>query len=122
MTNLTRWLCGSAFVAAGLIATGGAAEAATKISSGSGWWDTANTWSPSGAPSSTDDVIIAAGHVVEVGNTTVRTVFTIRSLEVRPGGRLQRYNPTNGSFQCGIVCTGIGPTGYSILKIGRAHV
>ncbi|MCI0340762.1 MAG: hypothetical protein L0216_06365, partial [Planctomycetales bacterium] len=116
-----KWLCKSAISGVALLASAGAADAATKISNASGWWDTSNTWSPSGAPTSTDDVIIAAGHVVEFGNTTVRMTYTIRSLEVRAGGRIQRYNPTNGTFQCGIVCTGIGPTGYSILNRGLIH-
>ncbi|MCI0343474.1 MAG: hypothetical protein L0216_20400, partial [Planctomycetales bacterium] len=100
----------------------GTAAGATKISNQSGPWETSSTWSPSGAPSSTDDVIIAPSHVVEMGNTTVRVTYVVRSLEVRANGRLQRYNPgTTGTFQCGLRCTGTGPTGYSILNRGLIH-
>ncbi|MCI0343327.1 MAG: hypothetical protein L0216_19645, partial [Planctomycetales bacterium] len=122
MTRTFRSIFLGGAVAAGLLAAAGPANAATKISTASGWWDTATLWSPSGAPSSTDDVIIAAGHVVEIGNTTVRVTYTVNSLETRPGGRLQRYNPgTTGTFQCGLVCSGVGPTGYSILNRGQIH-
>ncbi|MCI0339994.1 MAG: hypothetical protein L0216_02390, partial [Planctomycetales bacterium] len=122
MTRLLRGLVSlGALLAAGL-ALSRPAEAATKISTGSGWWATSTIWSPTGVPSTTDDVIIAAGHVVEIGNTTVRVTYVVNSLETRPGGRLQRYNPgTTGTFQCGLRCAGVGPTGYSILNRGQIH-
>lgn len=47
-----------------------AAPSATKTSTGSGNWNTAGSWSPSGVPANGDDVIIAAGHNVTVDVNT----------------------------------------------------
>ncbi|WP_158592549.1 T9SS type A sorting domain-containing protein [Flavobacterium sp. 102] len=43
--------------------------AVTKISNASGDWNDAATWSPSGAPSCSDIVTIASGHMVTVNST-----------------------------------------------------
>ncbi|MCI0341558.1 MAG: hypothetical protein L0216_10500, partial [Planctomycetales bacterium] len=120
--GLSRLLSLTAGAALGvLLGSASPAEAATNYSVQSGPWETAATWS-SGVPGNTDDIIIMASHVVEMGNTTAIQTYTIRSLEVRPGGRLQRWNPgTTGTFQCGVRCTNIGPTGYSILNRGQIH-
>lgn len=45
-------------------------KAAAKASAGSGNWNTAGTWSPSGAPAAGDTVTIAAGHTVTVDTNT----------------------------------------------------
>lgn len=39
-------------------------KAAVKTSVGSGSWNSAATWSPSGIPAATDDVFIATGHTL----------------------------------------------------------
>ncbi len=62
-----------------------ATTAATKTSTGSGNWNTAATWSPSGVPATSDDVIIASGHTVvvdvntaSVGTLTIQAGATLR--------------------------------------------
>ena len=44
--------------------------AGTKTSTGSGNWNTGSSWSPSGVPSTGDDVVIAAGHTITINNNT----------------------------------------------------
>ncbi|MHC5019479.1 MAG: hypothetical protein ACYTGX_05095, partial [Planctomycetota bacterium] len=94
------------------------AEAATKYSRANGRWDASTTWTPSGAPGATDDVIVMPGHTVLLGNTTVNTVYTIRSLEVRANGLLQSLN---NSWRTRVVTTANGPTGYAVLNLGQIH-
>lgn len=49
--------------------------AVTKTSVASGTWTTASTWSPSGAPANTDDIIISDGHTITFSaNTTCRSL------------------------------------------------
>ncbi len=50
---------------------------ATKTSTGTGNWNTAGTWTPSGVPASTDDVIITSSHVV-----TMNADLTCKSVTV----------------------------------------
>ena len=54
----------------------------TKTSAGSGNWSTI-TWSPSGVPATTDDVVIAAGDSVALDNT-----YTVASCTVDGTGIL----------------------------------
>ncbi len=58
-------------------------EAAIKTSVGSGAWDTAANWSPAGKPGSSDDVIIAVGHVITApaSNISVNTLTVYGSLD-----------------------------------------
>ncbi|MCI0343202.1 MAG: hypothetical protein L0216_18995, partial [Planctomycetales bacterium] len=122
--RLIRIALAGAAVLVALGASAGSASAATNYSVTSGPWETASTWS-SGRPGSNDDVIIMPGHLVEVGDTSQVKTYTIRSLEVRAGGRIQHWNPTTtsgtGTWQVYIRCTNIGPTGYSILNRGLIH-
>ena len=53
-----------------LISTFSTVQAATKTSTGTGNWNTAGTWSPSGVPGIGDDVIIAATHTVTIDVST----------------------------------------------------
>ncbi|MEI9944975.1 MAG: G8 domain-containing protein [Chitinophagaceae bacterium] len=46
------------------------AKAVTKTSTGTGNWNTAGTWTPSGVPANGDAVIIATGHTVTVNTNT----------------------------------------------------
>ncbi len=46
------------------------AKAVTKTSAGTGSWNTAGTWNPSGVPANGDDVIIAAGHIITIDANT----------------------------------------------------
>ncbi len=48
-----------------------------KISSGSGNWNTAGTWTPSGVPTAADNVTIANGHTVSINATGVCNSLTI---------------------------------------------
>ncbi len=59
------------------------AEGATKTSAQSGNWTTASTWSPSGVPANSDNVIIANGHTVTIDNNK-----TIQNITVNSGGIL----------------------------------
>ncbi len=84
------------------------ANAATKTAVNNGNWSSASTWSPSGVPASTDDVIIRSGRTItidgnytckdlDLGNnnsnaTTLRITTSGRSLTVT--GAL-RINPSN---------------------------
>jgi autotransporter-associated beta strand protein len=61
------------------------AGAVTKTSTGTGLWNTAATWSPSGVPAAGDEVIIASGHTVTLD---VNTVNNLLSLTVNSGGTL----------------------------------
>ena len=96
-------------------------EAATKYSVGSGRWEVANTWSPSGVPGSTDDVIIMASHLVELGNATVNTTYTINSLEVRPNGRIWSDNAGTGTWRTYLKTQANGPSSYALLNRGLIH-
>ena len=61
-----------------LIFTFSTVQAATKTSTGTGNWNTAGTWSPSGVPGIGDDVIIAATHTVTIDvNTNSLASLTI---------------------------------------------
>ncbi|MBS4042922.1 MAG: hypothetical protein KGZ59_03820 [Chitinophagaceae bacterium] len=51
--------------------------AQTKTSTGTGNWNTAGTWSPSGVPGAGDSVIIASGHIVTVNVNAVCGVVNI---------------------------------------------
>jgi uncharacterized repeat protein (TIGR02543 family) len=65
---------------------------ATRTSTGSGSWSNASNWSPSGAPQTGDDVIIAAGHNISLNGITV----TLNSLTV--SGTLTTANNTSQSL------------------------
>lgn len=58
---------------------------ATKTSAGTGYWDVAGTWTPSGVPGNGDVVNIANGHTV-----TIRTQLSTRptTVSVLSGGKL----------------------------------
>ena len=85
-----------------------AAYAVLKTSTGSGSWGTAATWSPSGIPATTDDVVIAAGHTVSLAaNVTVSSLTVdgtlsrgIRSLTTGSlsGASTGIITSTNGSL------------------------
>jgi hypothetical protein len=70
-------------IAVTLFLLAAAANAGSKTSASTGSWDVAGTWSPSGVPSSTDDVIIANGHTVTTGNNE-----NCQSLTINAGGTL----------------------------------
>ena len=57
--------------------------AINRISIASGNWNTSATWSPSGSPSPTDNITIAAGHTITVG-----TNQTVHHLIINQGGKL----------------------------------
>ncbi len=86
------------------------ASAVTKTASSVGNWSAAGTWSPSGVPASTDDVIIASGATVTIdGNYTCNnldlgsTPITDSKLQIISSGNSLtingdlRINPTNKS-------------------------
>jgi hypothetical protein len=77
IVKLLFWIC---IISLLNIAT---AFAVTKTSAGSGNWNTAATWSPSGVPASADYVIIATGHTVIVDATK-----SITNVTVNAGGAL----------------------------------
>lgn len=60
------------------------AVAATKTSTGNGNWNSNTTWSPSGVPSSSDDVIIASGHSPNLNINNAQC----RSLTIQTNGTL----------------------------------
>lgn len=72
-------------------------KAAVKTSVGSGSWNSAATWSPSGIPAATDDVFIATGHTLLI-NADVNA----KSVTVQQGAFLnwsiQKKLTLNGSF------------------------
>src|SRR5262245_19382084 len=71
-------------------------HAATKTSTGSGNWNTAGTWSPSGTPGTNDDVIVAAGHTVTItSNTASLGTLTIEA------GAILRGDGTNKVLSVG---------------------
>jgi hypothetical protein len=94
------------------------ADAATKYSRTSGRWDASTTWTPSGVPTSTDDVIIMPNTVVTLGNTAANATYTIHSLEVRANARLEQLAL---SFRTYIKTQGNGPSGYAVLNLGLIH-
>jgi len=71
-----------------------AANAVTKTSTGTGNWNTAGTWTPSGAPGSGDDVVIATGHVISYDTTGV----TVLSLTLNGTGTLNFNNNANDAL------------------------
>jgi G8 domain len=72
--------------------------AATKTSTGSTNWGTNSTWSPSGVPTASDDVIIAANHTVSqnVNSTSCKTLTVNASgtLNIPSGKTLTIANTT----------------------------
>lgn len=73
-----------------MLGTASSIFAVTKTSTGSGNWNTAGTWSPSGVPANGDAVIIATGHNVTLNvNTT-----NLLSITINAGGTLS----TTGAF------------------------
>ncbi len=69
--------------------------AVNRVSTGSGNWTTAATWSPAGVPATTDNITIQAGHTVTVNNTGYCLSLTVngtvlwtqnRRLHVYAGG------------------------------------
>jgi fibronectin-binding autotransporter adhesin len=98
----------AAFLLLVLVLVHGSASAVTKTSAGTGNWGTAATWSPSGVPASTDDVIISSGDVITVnGNYTCNNLdigtsanndatlqITVSSNSLTINGAI-RINPSN---------------------------
>jgi G8 domain len=75
------------------------ASAATKISTGTGSWNTAGTWSPSGVPANGDDVTIAATHTVTVNTNTNSLASLTISGTLRVGDNNTNRNVTvTGNF------------------------
>lgn len=66
----------------------GEAQAVLKTSTGTGNWNTAGTWSPSGVPANNDDVVIASPHTVTLNVSSNR----LNSVTVNLGGTLQSNN------------------------------
>ena len=71
------------------------ATAQTKTSAGSGDWNNANTWSPTGVPTAANDVVITSNHRVNIVSNSA-----CRSLTVGTGGSAQlRFDSgTNRTF------------------------
>jgi len=61
--------------------------ATTRTSVSSGNWNVANTWSPCGAPTAMDNVVIASGHTV-----TVKTNESVKNVTINSGGLLTWSN------------------------------
>ena len=83
---------GSFKVGASIAATQGAV---TKTSAGTGDWNTAGTWTPSGVPSCSDVVVIASGH-----NVTVSTTASATDLTIATGGTLTSTTGGNLTVGC----------------------
>jgi Ig-like domain CHU_C associated/Secretion system C-terminal sorting domain len=69
--------------------------AVTKTSAGTGDWNTAGTWSPSGVPSCSDVVAIASGH-----NVTVSTSASAAGVTIATGGTLTSSTGGNLTVGC----------------------
>jgi hypothetical protein len=63
---------------------------ANKTSAGTGNWNTAATWSPTGVPTTGDVVTIATGHTVTVNTNTA----SLNSLTINAGGTLTTASST----------------------------
>ena len=81
----THFLLKTGFIALTLVLLVSTVQAGTKTSTGSANWGNANTWTPSGVPSSGDDVIIAPGHMVTVNITAECNTLTINAAAVSGG-------------------------------------
>ncbi|MGL2967586.1 T9SS type A sorting domain-containing protein [Flavobacterium sp. XGLA_31] len=62
--------------------------ATTKTSVATGDWNTASTWTPSGVPTCSDIVTIAAGHTVTVNGTASAAGVTVKGTLVNAGGAM----------------------------------
>ncbi len=62
--------------------------ASTKITVSSGAWNSPSTWSPSGVPVASDDIIIASNHTI-----TVNSDQPVHAITVSPGGILTWSTP-----------------------------
>src|SRR6056297_4036110 len=104
-------------------------EEVTKTSTGTGDWNAAGTWSPSGVPGANDKVRIVNGHTVTVkGNNTAKVEWcrvegvmdfdtaansklTVGTLFILTGGALRigtRASPLSSSYTAEIVIADIG--------------
>jgi len=93
------------------------AFAATKTAISSGNWSSSSNWSPSGAPGSSDDVIIGSGISITVNNN-----YTVRRVTVQSGALLDFPNSpsrtltistTNGLINNGTVDMNRGNISFS---------
>lgn len=87
------------------IVVNGTVASAGKTSVASGDWNTDATWNPVGVPTVTDNVTIAAGHVVYTTTTLTRNATTTvnGAFELRDGGYADGtgtfiYNSTTGTL------------------------
>jgi hypothetical protein len=76
-------------------ATASIQGATTKTSIGTGNWNTASIWSPSGAPSCSDIVAIASGHIVTVSGTA-----SAAGVNIATGGTLTSSTSSNLTVGC----------------------
>ncbi len=72
--------------------------ATTKTSTGTGSWNTAGSWSPSGVPAAGDAVIIAAGHTITIDiNTTSLLSLTVNGTLIVGSNNTDRSVTITGS-------------------------
>jgi hypothetical protein len=66
----------SLFLLLGLFLNADGFGQVTRVATGTGDWNVASTWNPSGVPTSVDDVVIKGGHIVTVNvtNATCKSV------------------------------------------------
>jgi hypothetical protein len=88
------------------------AMAATKTSTGTGNWNTAGTWSPSGVPTSGDDVVVAGGHTVTVDIGTAECLSLVIGNSTNSAATLS-FNSGSQLTVGGIVTFGGGGGGRS---------
>src|ERR1051326_1949446 len=97
--------------------------ATNRVSTGSGNWATAGTWSPSGIPAAGDNITIAAGDTVTMdGNPGARNDLTINGTASWGGARTTNISGNltmnNGSSIAGNVTGTLNVTGTFTIPAG----